>query len=241
LTQTYPARGLHGRVVQDIGLRIVSGRVRPGDALPNETMLSEELAVSRTVVREAIKVLVSKGLVEVRPKTGTRIRPRRYWHLLDPDVLGWQFEQLAAAEDLRELQEVRATVAPAAARLAALRHTDDEMAALEAHLRRMESALGEVEAFGRADLDFQSAVFEASHNNLLMHVNAMVRVALEAGAARHLAASDRDDKTMALRRAVLDAVRNRQPEEAEAAMRAVTDGAWAVVPSGDAHPEGSRP
>ena len=86
---TYPRRGLHGELVHDVGVRILGGELaarrfarrrvgRPG--------------VSRTVVREAIKVLAAEGLIVSRPKTGTHVRDRRFWHMLDPDVLAWRLE-----------------------------------------------------------------------------------------------------------------------------------------------------
>ena len=100
-------------------MRIVGGAWEGGAPLPNEDELAAELGVSRTVVREAIKALQAKGLVEVRPKTGTRVRPQRAWHLLDADVVAWLFADMERADDLRELYEVRASIAAAAARLAA--------------------------------------------------------------------------------------------------------------------------
>ena len=89
---TYPRRGLHGEVVHSIGLRIVSGDILPGEPLPPEDELVGDLSVSRTVVREAVRVLAEKGLVEARPKTGTRVRPRSDWNIGDPDVLSWRLE-----------------------------------------------------------------------------------------------------------------------------------------------------
>src|SRR5919108_94538 len=118
--RTYPRRGLHGAVVHEIGVRIVRGELEPGDTLP-ENGLADEPAVSRTVVREAIKVLAAKRLVESRPKTGTRVRPRRDWNLLDPDVLAWQVEAGADTDFLAQALEVRRMIEPAAARLAAER------------------------------------------------------------------------------------------------------------------------
>ena len=107
--RTFPGRGLHGRVIRELGLRIVGGSLRPGGSLPNEDGLGTELGGSGTVVREAVKALLAKGLVEVRPRTGTRVRPRRSWHLLDPDVMAWQFESVeGTAQDLHELRDVRA-------------------------------------------------------------------------------------------------------------------------------------
>src|ERR671923_2508698 len=99
----YPDRSLHDRVVHAIGRRILGGDLRPGALLPAEP----ELGASRTVVREAVKVLAAKGLVEARPKTGTRVRPREAWNLLDPDVLAWLQDDDVSEQMLRKLTEVR--------------------------------------------------------------------------------------------------------------------------------------
>src|SRR4030095_14964908 len=97
----YPRGGLHGQIVHAIGRQILSGKIRPGELLPAQP----GLPASRTVLREAIKVLAAKGLVESRPKTGTRVRPRHAWHLLDPDVMAWQQQDGAPPRDF--LQERR--------------------------------------------------------------------------------------------------------------------------------------
>src|SRR5256885_11128886 len=123
----YPEQSLHGRIVHAIGRRIVTGNLQPGALLPAEP----ELGASRTVQREAIKVLAAKGLVESRPKTGTRVRPRQSWNLLDPDVLAWQREGAPPAAFLRKLTEVRGVVEPAAAELAGERASRRELAAIE--------------------------------------------------------------------------------------------------------------
>src|SRR4026207_2281428 len=90
--RTYPRRGLHGQLVHDIGTRILRGELRPGDPLPTETGTEAVPGVSRTVLRETIKVLAAKGLVVSRPKTGTQVRDRAFWNLMDPDVLAWRLE-----------------------------------------------------------------------------------------------------------------------------------------------------
>src|SRR5881398_3488194 len=131
---TYPRRGLHGELVHEIGVRILRGELRPGDLLPTEEELQGELAVSRTVLREAIKVLAAKGLVEARPKIGTRVRPRDAWNLLDPDVLAWQQRGAGSPSLLRALTEVRRSIEPAAAELAASRADAGDLAALGAAL-----------------------------------------------------------------------------------------------------------
>src|SRR2546423_14262737 len=128
--RTYPRRGLHGAVVHDIGVRILSGELQPGDALPLDDLTGEP-TVSRTVLREAIKVLAAKRLVESRPKTGTRVRPRHEWNLLDPDVLAWQIEAGPDPGFLQQALELRRMIEPSAARLAADRATEQEIAALD--------------------------------------------------------------------------------------------------------------
>lgn len=213
-------RGLHGRVVRELGGRIVGGAIAPGESLPIEDELGPELGVSRSVLREAIKVLAGKGLVEVRPKTGTRVRPRRSWHLLDPEVVRWQFERLSAADDLVELSEVRAVVEPSAARLAASRRTEADLADIDAHCRRMESALAEPMAYRTAELDFHAAVVDASHNTMLSHMGAVIRVALSSVAPRGDA---RELHDAAGHRAVLDAIDRHDPEGAEKEMRKLLD------------------
>jgi GntR family galactonate operon transcriptional repressor len=224
-----PRRGLHGRVVDELGMRIVGGAWDPGTPLPNEDELASELGVSRTVVREAVKALQAKGLVEVRPKTGTRVRPRRAWHLLDADIVAWQFTDMERSEDLRELYEVRASIAAAAARLAAVRRTDEQLAVIEAHQRRIASAAAEPLARRVADLDFHAAVVDAAHNSLLAHVGAMVRVALDSAATP--AASLSDEEAGGLRAAVIEAIRARDGEAAEKAMRMLVDLAWEAIAS----------
>lgn len=211
---------MHGRVVRELGGRIVGGAIAPGDSLPIEDELGPELGVSRSVLREAIKVLAGKGLVEVRPKTGTRVRPRRSWHLLDPEVVRWQFERLSAADDLVELSEVRAVVEPSAARLAARRRTDADIADIEAHCKRMESAVAEPMAYRTAELDFHAAVVDASHNTMLSHMGAVIRVALSSVPSNGGASVPQGT---AGHRAVLDAIDRRDPTAAEKGMRELID------------------
>jgi len=130
----YPDRSLHVRVVHAIGRKILGGELPPGALLPAEP----ELGASRTVLREAIKVLTAKGLVEARPKIGTRVRPRDAWHLLDPDVLAWQQRGAGRPSLLRTLTDVRRIIEPAAAGLAASRADAGDLAALAEALDEME-------------------------------------------------------------------------------------------------------
>src|SRR5215470_19487582 len=123
--RTYPRRGLHGELVHEVGVRILRGELEPGDSLAGEW---DEQDVSRTVVREAVKVLVAKGLIVSRPKTGTHVRERRYWHMLDPDVLAWRLEAEPGDDFYRNVLDARRLIEPAVAALAATHASDAEVA-----------------------------------------------------------------------------------------------------------------
>jgi DNA-binding FadR family transcriptional regulator len=227
--RTYPARGLHGRVVHSLGLRIVGGAYEVGEALPNGDALGAELGVSRTVVREAVKVLIGKGLVEVRPKLGTRVRARRSWHLLDPDVLRWQFENVAVTDDWRELLEVQESIGPTAARLAAERHIPVELMEIQAALRRLQAALSEPDAFRTASLDFNEAIFAASHNTLLWHVNAVIRLGLESGSSDTRPVDEDEDEALGPWQDLVESIERRDGAGSEKAMRNLLTGRYPSV------------
>src|SRR5581483_2161142 len=114
---------LHGTIARELGISIVSGRLKPGDLLGDEISSSEQFEVSRTAYREAVRILAAKGLVDARPKVGTRVNPRTRWHLLDPDVLDWTFDTEPDVQLLNRLFELRNVVESAAAGLAAQRRS----------------------------------------------------------------------------------------------------------------------
>jgi DNA-binding FadR family transcriptional regulator len=159
---------LHGTIARDIGVRIVSGRIQPGAILNGEIEASERLHVSRTAYREAVRILAAKGMVESRPKFGTRISEPRRWHLLDPDVISWIFSADQPDERLLEaLFEMRTIIEPAATALAAERRTEAHLQALRKSLDLMaEKSLAGL-AGQAADREFHSVLLEASGNAFL--------------------------------------------------------------------------
>ena len=175
---TYNGRKLHGQVVTELGCRVVGGGYAAGALLPNEDRLCEELRVSRTALREAVKVLAAKGLLESRPRIGTRVRPRDSWNLLDPDILAWRCATGADAEFLRHLMELREIIEPAAASLAAASRTEVQLAALGEALQAMEAA-SDIGHWVKADLAFHTAILRATNNPLLMPLAAIIGSALE--------------------------------------------------------------
>lgn len=214
-------RGLHAGVVQDIGRQIVRGELAPGDILPEQGELSRQLGVSRTVVREATKVLAAKGLVESRSKRGTAVLPRSEWRLLDPDVLGWLKDDGLDPEFLRSMFEVRRIIEPAAARLAAQRATADELLAIEAPFEAMAAATDEA-SYLEADIHYHAALVAATHNDHLIALVAVFGPALQAGlrvATRHgWEWPDFLEYSIGPHRDVVDAVVARDADRAGAAM-----------------------
>jgi GntR family transcriptional regulator, galactonate operon transcriptional repressor len=212
--RTYPRRGLHGELVHDIGLRIVRGELRPGDPLPTDA--DGDPGGSRTVVREAIKVLAAKGLVVSRPKTGTQVRPRRFWNLMDPDVLSWRIEADPGVEFFLEIFELRRVIEPAAAALAASRATAEEVAELEAAFTEMEAnAVESPETYIAADLRFHEIILEACHNELLGQLGSTLRAVFRASFTRTHGTAV---QTMGLHGRVLAGIRDGDGAAAEAAM-----------------------
>lgn len=159
---------IHGSVARDLGIAIVSGRYAPGELLLGEIEASERLKISRTAYREALRILSAKGLVESRPKTGTKVSPRAKWHMLDPDVLEWIFQLEPSDSLLESLFELRRIVEPEAAALAAKRRTSDHVVRMGRALEAMKEHTLATEAGRQADQDFHSALLEASGNPFLV-------------------------------------------------------------------------
>lgn len=166
---------LHDHIVDALGVRIVRGDFPGGEVLPNEATLAAELGVSRNALREAIKVLERKGLVEVRTKTGTRVLPREEWSLLDKDVLEWVNESGQELQHAMGLVEFRLIFEPKASYLAALRATDAEVQIILAACADLEACVGKpLSVMSEMDLIFHQAIIRASHNDVLMHLGSLI-------------------------------------------------------------------
>ncbi|MFI6263697.1 FadR/GntR family transcriptional regulator [Micromonospora sp. NPDC051006] len=213
----YAGRGVHGQTVEVIARRILSGEIAEGATL-NIAALQEELDVSLTALREALKVLTAKGIVDARQKRGTFVRPRADWNLLDGDVIRWQFADGADPRLLDKLQEVRAIIEPAAARLAAARSTPEDVLTLDAALAEMTEAHGDPSAAVAADLTFHRALLAATHNELLVRMEVVMETGL-AERDRLVHGRDSDDDPVPSHRAVVDAIRAGDESAAETAMR----------------------
>jgi DNA-binding FadR family transcriptional regulator len=216
------ARNLHSQVVNQLGQLIVSGKLAPGEGLPREDILAEKLNVSRTALREAMKVLVAKGLIESRQRTGARVREAVHWRQLDQDVLAWRCASMPTADFVDKLVEMRELIEPGAAAAAAKRRTTAQLAALKEAYEAM-AAAEDLDAWAEADLTFHETMLQATNNELMVSLFTVIETAL----AQYflLSASKAVDFKAALPQhaLVLDAIRRKQPDAAREAMREMVD------------------
>ena len=219
------AKNFHGQTLEQLGVAIVAGRYAVGATLPPEPLLCDEFGVSRTVVREAVKSLVAKGLLVTGPKVGTKVLPDEQWNWFDPHVVAWQSKVGLTREFLRDLQELRRVVEPAAVRMAAERATAADIAEIEAAYAGMKQAIDAGGDYVANDLRFHQGLLRAGHNRMVVQMSkalgALLRTSFEISTSRpHGPAS-----SLPLHRAVLDAVIARAPQKAERAALVLIDGA----------------
>lgn len=178
LPQRSSGRRLRGAVANKLGIAILSGDYAPGETLSGEIAFAEELNVSRGAYREAIQVLTAKGLVESRPKAGTRVLPRNRWNLLDPDVLAWAFNGEPDTQLVRSLFEMRLVIEPAAAAMAAVRRGKTELKVMRDALAAMKRFSLATEQGRHADRSFHDAILQATHNDAMVVLSASIGAAV---------------------------------------------------------------
>lgn len=171
-------RNLHKQVVHELGRLIVSGKLKAGENLPREELLAEQMSVSRTALREAIKVLAAKGLIESRQKTGTRVRDPAHWNQLDADVLGWRCASMPTESFVEKLVEMREIVEPAAAAAAARRRSPAQLVALKEAYDAMAAAT-DLDSWAEADMRFHERLLHAANNELMSSLFSVIETALE--------------------------------------------------------------
>ena len=169
---------LHGALAHRLGVEILKGIYPSGSVLPNEVDSSESLQISRSAYREAIRILAAKGMVESRPKLGTRVTERRRWNILDPEVLGWMFETEPSESFIKGLFELRLITEPAAAELAARRRTDEQVEAMDRALLVMARETLATDAGRQADLDFHATLIRATGNEALASLSSSIEAAV---------------------------------------------------------------
>lgn len=218
-------RNAHGHTVDLLGEAIVSGRYSEGGIIPPEPVLGEQLGISRTVVREAIKALAAKGMIVTGPKVGSRVLPQDAWNWFDPDVITWQARVGLTPEFLRDLQDLRRVVEPAAVRLAAERAGLADIAEIEAAYAGMKDAIENGGDYVTNDLRFHHALLRAAGNRMLTQMSKALDALLRTSFEISTSLSDGPALSLPMHRAVLDAVKAHEPARAERAIIKLIDGA----------------
>lgn len=224
---------LHTHVLDDLGARIVSGDLAEGQVLTLDS-IDTRYDVSRSVSREAVRVLESMGMLASRRRVGLTVLARAHWNVFDPRLIRWRLGSAERDEQLRSLSELRSGLEPVAAALAARRATDDQRAALAGAALAMDThgRHGDLDAFLEADVLFHRTLLEATGNEMLASMGDVVTEVLSGRTHHHLMPSKPKAEAVALHEAVARAVRDGDPAAAEAAMRAIIDEATEALTGG---------
>ena len=229
------ARNRTYSLLDSLGKAIVTGHY-DGQAFPTEADLARQHAVSRSVTREAVKMLTAKGLLTARPRTGTVVQPSRNWNLFDADVLRWLLERKFSLDLLRQFTELRAAIEPAAAALAAQMAYADAVADIEDGYERMVLAeAGEGDPL-EADIAFHLAILRASRNPFYAQFQSVVSTALRTS-IRFTNSMEGRTASLPQHRAVLSAIAQGSPGDAHAAMSALISDVMALIADAEANAE----
>ncbi len=209
---------IHQAVAQKLGSEILEGKYPPESLFPGEIEHSAFLNVSRTPYREAIRTLVAKGLLESRPRTGTRVTRRDRWNLLDPDILAWMFSSTPDKQFIHDLFELRNVLEPTAAMMAAKRRTQEQLLRIESALKAMQN-LGLASIGGQeADQQFHAEILLAAGNQALSTLTSSVGAAVRWTTHYKQSSSVAPRDPFPEHEAVYLAIANSDPDAAKAAM-----------------------
>jgi len=232
-----PSRGngqvvsAHDQIVRSLAQDILVGALAPGDKLPMEAELLERFGVSRTALREALKTLSAKGFLSVKTRVGTRVSDSVHWNFFDKEVLGWRVAAGMDAQFRRHLAEVRQSLEPTAARLAARHRTEADLEAMHQALDWMRREDRSAFEFARADLALHLAIGAASQNPMIRSVAGVIETALlEAFTlSPPTQAPDLHHETVQAHVRIVERIAEQDEEGAAQAMLAVIDAGYQRV------------
>ena len=224
-----PGHNLTYSIVQELGASIVSGVYSPGDKFPIEAELCKQFGASRSVLREAVKMLTAKGLVGARPRQGTWVEPENRWNFLDPDVLAWLLGRKLDIALLEEFTEMRLAVEPLAAALAAERAEESDLLLVRNGLARMKAAeQGDDDPY-ESDIAFHLAVITASRNRLIGQLQGLISTALRFSIRLTNRFKGVEFASVEAHEAVARAITGRKPKAAAKAMTVIINEAIELI------------
>jgi GntR family transcriptional regulator, galactonate operon transcriptional repressor len=210
---------LHRQVLNQMGEQICSGKFAPGEILPAEPVLAEQMQVSRITIRETMKSLSAKGMLEVRRRYGTIVLPRSQWQLFDPDVITWRARAGTLDPGLIEdLMELHLIIEPNAAKLAAKRATDDDRKAVRRAYKAMERAVAGHGEYVPADLAFHGAILTACHNQFVQQMQNALSAILRTSFELSSEIAGGPARSLPMHEALCIAIEKGDPEAAEQAV-----------------------
>lgn len=211
------------QVVQELGISIVTGQFSGDTPFPTESEICRQFGASRSIVREAIKVLNAKGLLSARPRRGTSVRPEKDWNLLDPDVLYWMLKRRFSLDLLIDFTRARLAIEPAAAAEAARTASEQQQLNMSTMLARMEQAAqGSLEPL-ETDVDFHLSILEASNNPFFYNMSPMIETALNFSIRFTNRQLRQRVASVSEHRAILDAILSRDADKAAAETRGLLE------------------
>lgn len=217
-------RTRHEDAVDQIANWIVGGRFGAGTVLPREEEIGDELRVSRTVVREAMRTLVAKGMVDVRRRHGTRVLPIDSWSLFDPQVVSWRMKRGLSRDFVDDLIRFRLGIEPYAAGLAA-QNRDFPAERLNDAFARMSAAVRGRGSYHEADLDFHETIIRGANNQFLRQLIPLMTNTLRASFSLSVINMEMARGSLPFHRDVADAIIGGDAERASAALRTLIEAA----------------
>ncbi len=214
---------LHEQVAKTLSLSIIRRELEPGSLIPNEDELCQQFDVSRTVIREAIRIMDARGLVEVRPRIGTRICPPSKWALTDPTLLAWQLESAPDFKLIQNLFELRNMIEPMVAKFTTQRASDEEIEHICAVFDEMKNA-ATIDEHIDADLRLHLAIIDACGNKLVCSpLRPLIENTLGSSFRLFIRSLEKARLSLPLHEAIVNAIKNRDPEGAANAVRSMLE------------------
>lgn len=213
---------LSHRMVHELGKAIIRGEYND-HGLPTEAELCDKFGVSRSAVREAVKMLSAKGLISSKPRQGIRVEAEEEWNIFDPDLLRWSLESNPSMKVLKEFLQVRIAIEPEAAALAARYASQEQLDAIEAALEKMKNAEENSQEDLDADIAFHISILYASNNRFYVRLRDFIKTALRVSISHTSPMKGNHDGIVEDHAKVFNAIKNRNPERAKHSMLLLID------------------